>query len=145
MATTVTREMRTTTPRRRTGMSASSIAAGGVGVILLVIGIVAVARAGLDSLTEPAVAVGPFARTTLFGLIEIALGAVAIATAADRDVRNASALAVVTGVAGIVWLIEPTAFAGLLGMTAATGVLYVLVALALLVGVAIDRRRAVVA
>lgn len=138
-----TRPMRTTARRRWPTTSVSSLLSGAVGIVLLVIGIVAVARAGLTDLTEPAVAVGPFVRTTLFGLIEIALGVIALATAADRDVRGASALAVVTGVAGIVWLIEPAAFAGVLGMTVATGWLYVLVAAALLVGVALDRRRAV--
>ena len=145
MSSTVTREMRPSTRRGLPGgSSASSMASGAVGIVLLVIGIVAVARAGLGDLTDPAVTVGPFTRTPLFGLIEIALGAVAMATAADRDVRSASTLAVITGVAGIVWLIEPNAFAGLLGMTGATGVLYVLVAVALLVGVAIDSRRRVV-
>lgn len=138
-----TRPMRTTTRRAWPTTSVSSLISGAVGIVLLVIGIVAVARAGLTDLTEPAVAVGPFVRTTLFGLIEIALGVIALATAADRDVRGASALAVVTGVAGIVWLIEPAAFASVLGMTVATGWLYVLVAAVLLVGVALDRRRTV--
>jgi hypothetical protein len=131
-----------TTPRH-TGPSVSSMVSGGVGIVLLVIGIVALARAGLGDLTSPAVAVGPFVRTPLMGLIELALGVIALATAADRDVRGASALAVVTGVAGIVWLIESAAFAGVLGITAATGWLYLLIAVALLVGVAVDRRRTV--
>lgn len=121
--------------------SASSIASGAVGVVLLVIGIVAVARAGLGDLTSPAVAVGPFVRTTLMGLIEIVLGVIAMATAADRSIRGASALAVVTGVAGIVWLIESAAFAGALGLTVATGWLYVVIAAALLAAVAVDRSR----
>lgn len=142
---TVTREIRTTRRGAPRGTSASSIASGVVGVTLLVIGIVAVARAGLGDLTSPAVTVGPFARTPLFGLVEIALGLVAMATAADRDIRSASTLAVVSGVAGIVWLIEPNAFAGVLGMTGATGVLYVLIAVALLATVAVDRRRQPVA
>ena len=144
MSSTATREIHhTSSPRTSWPGSVSSIASGVVGVVLLVIGIVAVARAGLADLTSPAVAVGPFVRTALFGLIEIVLGVVAMATAADRDIRGASALAVVTGVAGIVWLIESAAFAGVLGLTVATGWLYVAIAIALLAAVAVDRRQAV--
>lgn len=141
MSSTVTRELART--RRRGGWpgSLSSVVSGLVGVVLLVIGIVAVARAGLGDLTSPAVAVGPFVRTPLFGLIEIVLGLVALATAADRDVRGASVLAVVTGVAGIVWVIESGAFSGILGLTMATGWLYVAIAAALLVAVSVDRSR----
>ena len=141
MSSTVTRELAATRTRSRWPGSLSSVVSGIVGVLWLVIGIVAVARAGLGDLTSPAVAVGPFVRTPLFGLIEIVLGLVAMATAADRDVRGASALSVVTGVAGIVWVIESGAFAGLLGLTVATGWLYVAIAAALLVAVGVDRRR----
>lgn len=144
MSSSATREIHhTSSPRNSWPGSVSSVTSGVVGVVLLVIGIVAVARAGLTDLTTPAVAVGPFVRTALFGLIEIALGVIALATAADRDVRGASALAVVTGVAGIVWLIESAAFSGLLGMTVATGWLYLAIAVALLVAVAVDRRQTV--
>ncbi len=139
-----TREIHhTTSPRDSWSGSVSSITSGVVGVVLLVIGIVAVARAGLADLTSPAVAVGPFVRTALFGLIEIVLGVLAMATAADRSVRGASVLAVVTGVAGIVWLIESAAFASLLGITVATGWLYLAVAVALLAAVAVDRSQVV--
>lgn len=143
MSTSVTREIHHTSPRGSWPGSVSSITSGIVGVVLLVIGIVAVARAGLADLTSPAVAVGPFVRTALFGLIEIVLGVIAVATAADRDVRGASALAVVTGVAGIVWLIESAAFSGVLGLTVATAWLYLGIAIALLVAVAVDRRQVV--
>ena len=64
-----------------------------------------------------------------------------MATAADRDVRGAPALSVVTGAAGIVWLIESGAFSGILGLTVATGWLYVAIAAALLVSVVVDRSR----
>lgn len=141
MATRVTRE---TSPARSTSgwphRSASSLVSAGVGILLLVIGIVALARAGLSDLTAPVVPVGPFTLTPLFALIELALGAIALTTAAERDVGAASALAVVTGVAGIVWLIEPAAFVGVLGTGATTGALYVAISVVLLVSVAMDRR-----
>ena len=144
MSSSATREIHhTSSPRTSWPGSVSSITSGVVGVVLLVVGIVAVARAGLADLTSPAVAVGPFVRTALFGLIEIALGVIAMAMAADRSVRGASVLAVVTGVAGIVWLIESAAFAAVLGMTTATGWLYLAIAVALLVAVAVDRRQTV--
>lgn len=140
MASYVRRETVPASTTRGPGPSASSVASGVVGIVLLVIGIVALARGGVSTLTSPVVTVGPFSLTPLFALIEMGLGAIALATAAERDVRGASALAVVTGVAGIVWLIEPAAFAGLLGAGSTTGALYVVIALTLLVGVALDRR-----
>lgn len=126
---------------RRPIMSTSAIISGVVGTVLLVLAIVALARTGIpaDDVTAPVVTVGPFARTPLFGLIELVVGLLALAAAADRDVRGALFLAVITGVFGIVWLIEPGAFNGVLGVTAATGWLYVAVAVALLVAVALDR------
>lgn len=146
MDTAATRHIHTDDrPARRAGgwgpTSISSVVSGAVGITLLVIGLVAVARGGLDDVTSPAVAVGPFTRTALFGLIELGLGAVFLATAAEREIRGASVMAVVTGVPGLVWLIEPAAFAGVLGMSIATGWLYLGISVALLIGVAIDRRR----
>lgn len=137
MPTVVTRKVGTTSAA---GVSVSTFTSGLVGITLLVLGIVALARAGLGSLTEPEVTVGPFLRTPLFALIEIGLGLGAMAVAAGRDLRGAATLAVVTGVAGVVWLIEPGAFAGALGVGIATAWLYVSIGLALLVGVAADRR-----
>lgn len=145
MDTTATRDIRPDDrPVRRVGgwgpVSISSLVSGAVGIMLLVIALVAIARAGLGDITSPTVAVGPFTRTALFGLIELGLGAVFLATAAEREIRGASVMAVVTGVPGLVWLIEPTAFAEVLGTSMATGWLYLGIAVALLVGVAIDRR-----
>ena len=119
----------------------SSALSGVVGVILLVLAIVTLARTGIpaENLTDPTVAVGPFTRTPLFGLIELVVGLVALATAADGDVRGASVFAVLTGVFGIVWLIEPGAFQPSLGVTVATGWLYAAFAGALLAAVAADR------
>lgn len=135
---------RTVAVRRRRGWprpTISSALAAIVGVVLLVIAIVALARTGIpaDDLTSPAVVVGPFVRTPLFALIELVIGLVALATAADGDVQGASVFAVVSGVFGIVWLIEPGAFESALGVTVATGWLYVVFAATLLVSVAADR------
>ena len=145
MDTTATRQIRSDDrPAKRAGgwgpVSISSLVSGAVGILLLVIGLVAIARAGLGDITSPAVAVGPFTRTALFGLIELGLGAVFLATAAEREIRGASVMAVVTGVPGLVWLIEPTAFAEVLGMSMATGWLYLAISVALLAGVAVERR-----
>ena len=127
--------------RPRPRPSTPSIVAAILGGVLLVLGIVALTRAGLaQGFTEPAVTVGPFSRTPLFALIELVLGMVGLATAADADVRSAVILAVLTGVAGIVWLIEPGAFQAALGVTAATGWLYVLFSAALLAAVAATQR-----
>lgn len=137
---------RTVAVRRRRGWprpTVSTAVAAVVGVVLLVLGIVALARTGIpaENLTDPAAAVGPFTRTPLFALIELVVGLVALATAADGDERGASVLAVLTGVFGIVWLIEPGAFQSALGVTVATGWLYAVFAATLLAAVAADRFR----
>ena len=127
--------------RARPRPSTPSVVAAILGGLLLVIGIVALARAGLSQgFTEPAVAVGPFTRTPLFALVELVLGVLGLATAADADVRSAVVLAVLTGVPGIVWLLEPGAFQPALGVTAATGWLYVLFSAVLLGAVAATQR-----
>jgi hypothetical protein len=127
-------------------VSVSSLLAGAVGVLLLVMGILALARTGIpaDDLTTPAVAIGPFTRTALMGLIEIVAGMLALAAAADRAVGGAAFLGVIAGVFGIVWIIEPGAFNSALGVGTTTGWFYVIIAAMLLTAVALDRLRSAV-
>lgn len=140
---TVVRTTDGTVTHRWPRVSVSSLLAGAVGVLLLVLGILALARTGIpaDDLTTPAVAIGPFTRTALMGLIEIVAGMLALAAAADRAVGGAAFLGVIAGVFGIVWIIEPGAFNAALGVGTTTGWLYVLIATALLTAVALDRLR----
>lgn len=107
-----------------------------VGGELIVVGLVALARAGFDSfaLFEPIVAVGPFHATRLMALISIALGAVTWAgtagTADDMGLRVLGAIMLVTG---IVWLIEPGGFRQWLGTESVDGGHYTLIGILLVV------------
>ncbi|MDX1621894.1 MAG: hypothetical protein R3320_12930, partial [Nitriliruptorales bacterium] len=98
------------------------------GVIALIIGIVTIARTGIpaEGITDATTAVGPFDRTALMGLIEIVVGLAFIGAGAGRNSSALFALGLVSGVFGVVWLIEPNAFNDALGVNRATAWLYLL-------------------
>lgn len=102
-----------------------TIIGGAVGVLLLVLGLVPLARTGIptDSLTEPTTSVGPFGRTPLMGIIEILLGVLVSGSSATTDNGSITAIGLVARVFGIVWLIEPGAFGDLLGVGRESAVL----------------------
>ena len=107
-----------------------------VGGELIIVGLVALARAGFDSfaLFEPIVAVGPFHATRLMALISIALGAVTWAgTAGTADDMGLRVLGAILLVAGIVWLIEPDGFRQWLGTESVDGAHYTIIGLLLVV------------
>ena len=111
-----------------------SVVGGAIGVLLLVIGLVTLARTGVptESFTEPVTSVGPFARSPLMGIIEILIGVLMISSAAGADASSVTALGLVSLVFGLVWLIEPGAFGDLLGIGRETAVLYLAIAAACL-------------
>ena len=118
----------------RLGPTVVSIVGGAIGVLLLVIGLVTLARTGVptESFTDPATTVGPFARTPLMGIIEILIGVLMISAAAGGDASSVMALGLVSLVFGLVWMIEPGAFGDLLGIGRETAVLYLIIAVACL-------------
>lgn len=106
-----------------------------VGGELIVVGLVALARAGFDdfNLFEPVVAVGPFNLTRLFALITLALGAITWAgTAGSADDLGLRVLGAIMLVAGIVWMIEPGGFNRWLGTESVDGTHYAVVGLVLI-------------
>jgi hypothetical protein len=113
---------------RRAEMNAVTIAGGVVGVLLLVLGLVALARTGIpsESLLEPTTTVGPFTRTPLMAIIEIILGAVVLAGSASGDRGSMTGVGLIALVMSLVWLIEPGAFQGALGVGRESAVLYLL-------------------
>ncbi len=112
-----------------------SVVGGAIGVLLLVIGLVTLARTGVptESFTEPTATVGPFARTPLMRIIEILIGVLMISSAAGADASSVMALGLVSLVFGLVWMIEPGAFGALLGVGRETAVLYLVIAVVCLV------------
>ncbi len=118
---------------------------GAIGVTLLVIGLVTLARTGIptETFTEPATTVGPFTRTPVMGIIEIVLGVLVIGASATADKDSVTGLGLVSLVFGIVWMIEPGAFARLLGVGRESAVLYVLVGAVMLATGLTGRERVV--
>lgn len=111
------------------------IAASVLGALLLVVGIVALARTGVpaDGLIETTASVGPFTRTPLMAILEIALGLIIVVASATGEKGSLLGVGVVSLVFGIVWLIEPGAFGELLGVGRSSAVLYLLVGLVVLI------------
>jgi hypothetical protein len=107
---------------------------GAVGVLLVVIGVVALARTGfaLGELTSATASVGPFDRTPLLAIVEIVLGLSVIGASLSVDRGGLIGVGVLALILGLVLVIEPAAFAGALGAGATTGILYVLVGVACL-------------
>jgi uncharacterized membrane protein HdeD (DUF308 family) len=111
-----------------------TIVGSAVGVLLVVIGLVALARTGfaLDALTTATASVGPFDRTPLMAIVEVTLGVAVIGASLSADRGGLLAVGILTLVFGLVVVIEPGAFVAALGAGATTGVLYVLIGIACL-------------
>jgi hypothetical protein len=121
-----------TSPRMR--LDLLQIVAWALGLYLVVAGLVAMARAGLDdfALFEPVVEVGGQPATRLLAVLWVVVGVALLAAGtgevAERRLRIGG---VVLGVLGAVWLIEAAAFAPYLGVERDSGVVLVGVGVAL--------------
>lgn len=107
-----------------------------VGGEMIVVGLVALARAGFDDfhLFDPIAAVGPFHLTRLFALVTLVLGAIVWGgTAGTPDDLGLRVLGAVMLVSGIVWMIEPGGFRRWLGTEATDGVHYAVIGTVLIV------------
>lgn len=96
-----------------------------IGGELIVVALVALARAGFDDLDlfEPVVAVGPLHATRLMAFIGLALGLVIwTGTAGAVDELGLRVVGALMLVAGIVWIIEPDGFAEWLGTERGDGI-----------------------
>lgn len=108
-----------------------------VAVYLLVLGIVAVARAGFftQGVTSPVVEVGPLQATPVLGLLLILAGLVLLWAASGVEIDDVS-IRVISGIVlvlGIVLVIEPGAFEAVLGSERNDGWHHILIGGVLLV------------
>lgn len=103
-----------------------AVVAAVIALFMLVIGIVTIARTGISAgqLTAGQTEVGPFARGTLMGLIEIIGGVVVGGIAASRRASSLLSFGLLSLVFGLVWLIEPHAFGDALGIDRTTAWVY---------------------
>lgn len=105
-----------------------AVLAGAIALFMLVVGIVTLARAGIpmDDLAGGRTSVGPFARSSLMGIIEIIGGIAMAGVAASRQAGSLTAFGLIAIVFGLVWLIEPQAFGDALGVNRGTAWTYLL-------------------
>jgi len=96
-----------------------------VGLTLVVLSLVAIARAGFGELGlfEPVVEVGSLSTSPLLALLWLLVGVLLIAAATGEvDERGLRITGVVLAVTGLVWAVEPGAFEPYLGITSRSGV-----------------------
>jgi len=100
-----------------------------IGLVLLITGLIAVARAGLSSpLSDPVVSVLGFTHTATLGLIEAALGLCLLASGAARSRSAALFFGLVLGVAGFVGAVQTSSFRTTLALESVVGWLCVVAA-----------------
>jgi hypothetical protein len=89
-----------------------AIIAAVVGLVVLLVGLIAVVRGGFDGpLSEPIVSVLGFTHTTLLGLIEIGLGGALLISGATRSRSGETFFGSVMGIAGFVGAVQTKSFA----------------------------------
>lgn len=116
-------EQRSTVGRRV--ISPAQMVAGGIGLFLVVLGGVALARAGLDSLIGDPVGVLWFEHTALMALLDVVAGLLFLGAAASTGGRSTLiGLSLLTMAFGAVVAIEPGSFDETLGGGVELGALY---------------------
>ena len=127
-STHVVHERRQAVDRRV--MSPARVVAGILGVLLLIMGGVALARTGFGSLTGETATVLGFEHTTLMGLIDIVAGLMFLVAAAAVAVRGQlTGVSLLAAAFGAVMMIEPEALSSALGGGSDLGLVYVVVGL----------------
>ncbi len=89
-----------------------AVIAAAVGLVVLVIGLIAIVRGGFDGpMSTPVVEVLGFTHTTQLGLIEIAIGGALLVSGATRSRSGALFFGCVLGIAGFVGAVQTVSFA----------------------------------
>ena len=92
-------------------LAPDSIIAALVGLVLLLVGLIAITRGGFDGdMSDPVVQVLGFSHTTTLGLIEAALGLFLVIAGATRSRSAALFFGTALGVAGFVGAVQPESF-----------------------------------
>ena len=108
--------------------SPAQVVAGIIGLILVIIGGVVLARVGLDSLTGDTATVFGFEHTALMGLIDLIAGLFFLGAAASSAVRGTMiGLSMAAIGFGAIVAIEPDAFDSGLGGASELGVFYIII------------------
>ncbi len=98
-------------------LSPDTIIAAIVGLALLVLGLIAVIRAGLDSpFSDPVIQVAGFAHTAVLGMVEVAFGLCLLASAAGRSRGGETFFGGLLAVAGFIGAVQTDSFASNLAL-----------------------------
>ena len=128
-------ERRVVTHRRVDPAAALMVVAG---IVLTVIGAVAMARAGFDGpIDEPVVEVAGISHTALLGVIELGVGLLTILAGVSRDRGTMLFASIAFGVAALVVAIEPDVGGAALGIERSWAVVLVIAFAVLAVAAAI--------
>lgn len=113
----------------RRAFDPAQIVAGILGLILVIVGGVAIARVGFDSFTEETTTVGGFDMTLLMAVINLVVGLLFLGVAARTfDVRGSLiALGTLALAFGAIAAIEPDPFVTYLGEGRDLGIAYLLI------------------
>jgi len=130
----VHRRVATTSGQR---FAIDSVIVGLVGLVLLIVGLIAITRAGVDGpMEDPVVSVVGFSHTALLGLIEVGIGLCLLIAAAATSKPAAIFFGLVLGVGGIVGAVQAESFrhslaleSGMAWMAVIAAVVVVLVSL----------------
>ena len=105
----VQRETVQTTTRTR--FAPDSVTTGLIGLVMVVIGLIAIIRGGFDGpMSEPVVRVLGFTYTTTLGLIEVGIGLCLLLSAAARSRSAEVFFGAVLGIAGFVGAVQTDSF-----------------------------------
>jgi lysylphosphatidylglycerol synthetase-like protein (DUF2156 family) len=96
--------------RRFWQFDAAAVITAIAGVVLLLIGLIVIARAGLDPLTGESVEVLGFTHTPLLGVIEAAAGLLLLLAGVTKSREGAMFLATVIGIAAFVGAVQAESF-----------------------------------
>jgi uncharacterized membrane protein len=119
---------------RRSLFDAAPVCAGVVAVLLLVIGGITLARAGVDgSLDKPVVNVAGFTATALLGVFEVAFGVLLLIAALSRAREAIMFFSIIGVIAGLIGVFQPTVGNGSLALERGFAVLVTIAMLVVLI------------
>lgn len=116
-------------------ISPAQIVAGIIGLVLVILGGVVLARTGFDSLTGDPTTVLGLGHTTLMGVIDVLVGLFYLGAAASSGGRSTLiGLSLAALAFGAIVAIEPDAFDSALGASSELGILYIVIGVVGLIG-----------